>query len=923
MLTDCPALIDALREHRLLEPAQLEAIAAGQVGAGAPDAATPVVQEPQALAAELVRRGWLTAYQAEEVLAGRADKLVLRDYVLLDRLGEGGMGQVFKARHRVMKNVQAVKLIRKEQMAHPQAVERFYLEVQAVAKLHHPNIVLAHNAGQEGETHFFVMEYVAGTDLGRLLLRDGPLPVPVACEYARQAALGLQHAHERGLVHRDVKPSNLLLAEGGQVKVLDLGLARVRQVEDSNGNPFTALTAVGVLMGTPDYIAPEQAQDSRAVDIGADVYSLGCTLYHLLTGQPPYPGGSAMDKVLKHVSPAPVPDVRLLRPDVPGGLAAVVNRMTAKDRAARFQTPAEVAAALEPFCRPDTEASALPRPADISPVSDTTDAVPASSGQSTVTHGVAPSREDPRTDPTRNDHPPPTVPHPAPDELVRETQRERRPKRGFKAIVLGVLLLAGIGGASGVAARWLWPQPTPPTGGSPVDNPPAKEGTLSRDLEKVVEIIEPKRKPVVSDSPIANNGNVGKGAADEWREKLADVKSSDQYGTVMLARPRSWARAEAVGYSFDRVLKKASIAAETGRVVAATEDATILIQEMHPEAPAREIELPSLLPNRIPTYPSLGDVAITPDGRHAALVTAAKRDPLKLQPGEKPTEVLNALVYWELSRGSPTLQLHYGNVTLNGTVEYSCIALSPDGRTALIGGRGTHVAVADLTKKDSKITGSIRHDSQLGIVALAISSDGSFAVSVGGDKTVCVHDLKGKPDGPPYRLGGMKEAVTCVAFSSENKYLLLGASDKVYIWELGENLTAHQVDVLVLRKNIEARTRVTCLACAPRDDYFLVGYSDGRVALGKLGTSEAIWTEWPQWRDPRGERDSIYVTKMLALAFPSKVKPSLSPDQAVAYFIADNLVGKLHYLLEHEGVAKKAILTPPLKEEMELGTAKH
>jgi serine/threonine-protein kinase len=903
MLTDCPALIDALREHRLLEPAQVEAIVA--------DLKDPF-PEPQALAAELVRRGWLTAYQAAEVLGGRADKLVLRDYVLLEKLGEGGMGQVFKARHRVMKNVQAVKLIRKEQMANPRAVERFYLEVQAVAKLQHPNIVLAHNAGREGDTHFLVMEYVAGADLGRLLLRQGPFAVAAACEYARQAALGLQHAHERGLVHRDVKPSNLLWAEeGGRIKVLDLGLARVRHGADEGGEP-AALTEIGALMGTPDYIAPEQAQDSRAVDIRADVYSLGCTLYHLLTGQPPYPGGSAMDKILKHVSPAPVPDVRQLRPDVPGDLAAVVQRMTAKDRAARFQAPAEVATALEPFCRLAGDTPAPPRPVDVSPVPETTDAAPASSGQSTITPGPAPARQGERLAPTQEDRPLPTVSHPAPAELARETRQERRPARGFKAIVLGVLLLAGVGGLSGVVARMLWPHPLPTTGGPVREDQPLVKGP--EQLVEMPVLIEevtggPAPAPVVV-------GEIGKDVSDEWRNALAEGKL-DKTNTWMLVqpRPRGWTRVGLVNHSFECLLKTASIAPKTGRVLATSADETILILETLGELSYQELLLKELISHkRIPLRPALGAGAISADGRHALLVTAGKSDPPLAK--DMPLADYNLLIDWEPDRRARSPELHYAEVTRRGVVDYYSLALSPDGATALMGGPLTQVVRVNLgAVKGAKIFQDIRHGSAPGINALTISTNGRFGLSAGRDRAVCVHDLEEGSGEPAYRLEGHEKSVTCAAISPDARYVLSGgeSDNKVYVWRLGEKQKADQLDRLVLYDG-----KVTCLAFAPRENYFLVGYADGTVALGKVGEKKAIWTERLQWKDPKGKKEPIYAMKILALAFPPATLRTL--EDAHAFFVAENLAGQLHYLLGEEGTAKP-LAFDGVKEE-DLGTAK-
>jgi serine/threonine protein kinase len=331
-----PDLVAQLAKQELLEAAQLAEVRA-KLQKQCPSA--------KDLAAELLRRGWLTAFQANQLLRGRGRELVLGQYVLLERLGSGGMGTVYKARHRAMRRLAAVKLIRGERLASPSARRRFEREIHAAARLTHPNIVHAYDADQVRDTYLLVMEYVeGGTDLSRLVKKDGPLPVGRACEYIRQAALGLQHAHEQGLVHRDVKPANLLLWPGELVKVTDLGLALVEQSEGEEA--ATALTRQGAVLGTADYAAPEQILSSRAADARSDVYALGCTLYFLLTGRPPFLDASPLEKLIKHQTEEPTP-VERLRPEVPPAVAAVLRKMMAKKPADRYQTAAEVATSLE------------------------------------------------------------------------------------------------------------------------------------------------------------------------------------------------------------------------------------------------------------------------------------------------------------------------------------------------------------------------------------------------------------------------------------------------------------------------------------------------------------------------------------------------------------------------------------------------
>ncbi|MBY0526445.1 MAG: protein kinase [Gemmataceae bacterium] len=346
-------LVSVLDQCGLLERPQFEEVRRLQ----------PKYQDPRALARELLQRGWITTFHVNQLFQGRARELVLGGYVLLERIGEGGMGEVFKARHQKLNRIVALKIVRKEWLSQPEAVRRFDREIRAAAQLTHPNIVMSFDADHIGDTHFIAMEYVEGIDLGKLVKQSGAVPVPLACDYVRQAALGLQHAHEKGMVHRDIKPSNLLLTRSstggsdsgtqgrwGQIKILDMGLARIpRPAEEDRGG---TLTHAGAVVGTPDYISPEQARDSRSVDIRADLYSLGCTLYHLLAGQTPFPGGTGMEKLFKHQLDMPTPIQQLL-PTLSPGLVRVVEKLMAKRAEDRFQTPAEAAKALEPFAQAD------------------------------------------------------------------------------------------------------------------------------------------------------------------------------------------------------------------------------------------------------------------------------------------------------------------------------------------------------------------------------------------------------------------------------------------------------------------------------------------------------------------------------------------------------------------------------------------
>lgn len=270
-------------------------------------------------------------------------------YELEQLVGKGGMGRVFKARHRMMDRVVALKVIHREWIRRQEAIDRFRREMKSAASLNHPNIVTAYDAEHADDLHFLVMEYVDGEDLAETVRQQGALPVATACDYIQQAAEGLQHAHERGMVHRDIKPHNLIVTKDNVVKILDFGLASLSPPTTSN-DPITDgadgnLTIAGAIMGTPDFISPEQARDAGTVDGRSDIYSLGMTLYYLLAGRVPFTEGSATDKLKQHAETKPA-RLSEIRDDVPQELQDVIDRMTAKDPAERFQSPEEVADAL-------------------------------------------------------------------------------------------------------------------------------------------------------------------------------------------------------------------------------------------------------------------------------------------------------------------------------------------------------------------------------------------------------------------------------------------------------------------------------------------------------------------------------------------------------------------------------------------------
>jgi serine/threonine protein kinase len=307
-------------------------------------AAGLVPAEPARVAGFLIRDGLLTHFQAEQILHGKWRRFTIGKYKVLERLGSGSAASIYLCEHKLARRRVAVKVLPTASASDPSSLERFYREARALSALAHPNIVRAYDIDQDDTLHFLVMEYVDGSSLQEIVEKGGPMAVIRAAHYMRQAALGLQHMHESaGLVHRDLKPADILLDRDGGVKIIDLGSALFCHDEEDVLMPRFE----DYIVGTPDYLAPEQALDSHGVDIRADIYSLGATFYFCLTGRTPFTEGTAAQKLIWHQTRQPKP-IRQLRPEVSEGLVALIERMMAKNPAQRPQTPQEVADALAP-----------------------------------------------------------------------------------------------------------------------------------------------------------------------------------------------------------------------------------------------------------------------------------------------------------------------------------------------------------------------------------------------------------------------------------------------------------------------------------------------------------------------------------------------------------------------------------------------
>jgi serine/threonine protein kinase len=350
--SDCQGRLDALFSSRILGRLRK--------AQGRADSRGPMMSSTAGLSSVAAGHGSPAPPAANTLPPELADH---PDYEVTRELGRGGMGVVYLARNRLMGRLEVLKVVGGHLVNRPGVLDRFLAEIRNAARLQHPNIVTAYSAPRVGASIALAMEYVEGLDLSRLAKAKGPLPVSHACSYVQQVALGLQHADEHGMVHRDIKPSNLMLTRQGDralIKILDFGLAKVR----SEGATIVRLTDEGQMLGTPAYIAPEQIGDARHADIRADIYSLGCTLYYLLAGSPPFEGECLYDVLQAHHSMEAMP-LNLKRPEVPVELAALVAKMMAKEPERRFQQPKEVAQALIRFFKkgelafinPETEVS--------------------------------------------------------------------------------------------------------------------------------------------------------------------------------------------------------------------------------------------------------------------------------------------------------------------------------------------------------------------------------------------------------------------------------------------------------------------------------------------------------------------------------------------------------------------------------------
>ena len=879
-LQSVAAFIGALRESRLLDAAQLQELSDDDV-ARFPDESL--------LATDLVRRGWLTNFQANQLLQGRGSTLVLGQYILLDRLGEGGMGEVFKARHQRMKRIVALKIIRNDKVANASVLLRFNREIEAAAQLMHPNIVLAYDAAEDGDTHFFVMEYVRGIDLAKLVRETGPLGVGQACDYIRQAAFGLQHAFERGLIHRDIKPANLLVAQGGSdysgpsasawdtgigpsrnaiVKILDMGLARLRQAIE--GEQAT-LTQEGMVMGTPDYIAPEQAVDSRMVDIRADIYSLGCTFYYLLTGAAPFPGGSIFEKLYKHRYEDPEP-VEKIRPEVPAEVAAVLRRMMAKEPAKRYQTPGEIAFALQPFAKSEDAPRVLPTAAPAEPAPGTEEVTPPApipSGDRGVETMRAPAGYFPATleqaGPSMPTHIGPAEPkaeeptNVAPQSVARSG---RRPSLNAEFASLLPEDVSQTGSGAGPTARLTKPAPVAPI--SPViQQTPASRMALI--LGGVVALLAIGGvvlwamvfRPSVPEETTRPNAYAGHEetttASDPALGKRGEQPQpkSDPEPAKLIVKSEAAKQVEPGSLKSEDARKSDAPLTKAMPVPAAKATEEVLkskepsVAEVAPKtAPKKAVPLGAIGQLGGAQF-KLKNAVFTTDGRF--LVASSHSDQIRVWDLEgssaemAPVRTLNDYPPRCLAISGNGRQVFYGtffeqdkqgqadpirqevlatwDVQSNDTPRrsrnlgklVSCVACTDDGLQAITGSEDRTVTLWEFRSDNpaSRLLG--RHQTK--VQSVALSPDGRAALSGGADTVVQYYDLS-SDRAVPKLLKGHTNFVTCLAFSHDGRKAASGSRDKtVRVWDLAtaqpNSTFKHEGAVLGVAFSPDGRTVAT------------------------------------------------------------------------------------------------------------------
>ncbi|MFO0927532.1 MAG: serine/threonine-protein kinase [Gemmataceae bacterium] len=744
---------------------------------------TSLPPDPKKLAAQMVRAGLLTTFQAEQFLQGRYKGFHIGGYRLIERLGAGGTGAVFLAEHEVMKRRVALKILSAAVASEPAMLKRFEQEAQAAGALDHPNIVRAHDFRREGNLHILVMEYVKGPSLQQVLDKRGPLDVAVACDYIRQAAIGLQHAHEAGIVHRDIKPANLLVDASGVVKILDMGLARFApQGQESLTRQFDE----NAVMGTADYLAPEQGINLHDVDHRADIYSLGATLYAVLAGEPPFNAGSVTQKLLWHQMREP-PRLDARFKHVPTALADIVSRMMAKSPDDRYQTAAEVAEVLTPFC----SASPTPQGPPSSPsLSDSgRNYLRAATGTplTPVPNKTAPPPNDALTTPrpwqkkpAAEDGSPreeaPRPPAPEPDE---EPASNLVAILSLVAVMSAVLLLIG-----GVIAFLIWGSPPPVTSGPQPDEhvdrtPPPLQGT---------EV--PKALPDAVGELFSLRGHTGKVERLVFTPDGKHLLSGGEDRVIRVWDVLQRQEVKTLTGHTGRI-NFLSMNAKGDRLLSACEDGSVRVWVM-------------------------------PDGKHIrslphtpkAWAAVFGRNDNEVIVGGEPY----ALDVWNLPTDKKPRQLQ-GHT---GTVNW--LAYRPTGNVHQVLSASWDKTVKVWDLNNGKVIHDLKdHNDRVNVVA--VTPNGQFAVSGGSDRMVRLWDLNSGKH--LHAFPGHTAPVWTLAVTPDSKRALSSGQDgTILLWDLAGRKQVRQYP--------RQSSDVPGLAVTPDGKHFASGGHDGTVRLWGL-----------------------------------------------------------------------------------------
>ncbi len=702
---------------------------------------TGVLGGVQWLARALVLAGKLTAYQAGALVQGKARGLVIGNYLILDKLGAGGMGVVFKARHRRLGRIVALKILPPTLARDSDLLSRFRREVDVTAKLSHPNIVSVLDADEDRGVQFMTMEYIKGNDLDHLVRDGGVLPVDLALDCTIQAARGLEAAHAQGIVHRDIKPGNLMLDESGVVRVLDLGLARL--VEASN--PFSdtkaaPLTQSGMYMGTVDFMAPEQGVDSRSVDHRADIYSLGCTLCYLLTGRPPFDGPNVLARLMAHQE-RPAAALPAARPDVPKAIDAVYQKMMAKKPADRPASMTEVITRLEACRAASGEAdSARWELMSFAESVDLKRAAPQGTGRdSSVCERDAPEavqlsvdvkREDVQFD--YQDQPSPAAPtmvpepEPRPDRIA-PAGPGKRASRKAPALVLAAVALLTVGGL-GYALL------------------PRKPGAETVDVHRALDSTWNGRSPgsVTLFAERLGTESPGAIALGSTFDVATCFMTSDQ--------PQQWTALAATADG-----RRAFVGGRTQFPV------LLNVDTGHPIYLKTQFQWQGA---------SILDMAMTPDGRRGVLGTYTvgkqNQSAAKAQFWDR-----GFLAGFDLTSGAalfPKQQPHPGNV--------SAVAITADGLRALSASSKGDLTLWDVTAGDS-VRQLGPQNGGISSHALSFYPDGRRAAAGGQDQLLHVWNLDTGKEGAAWP--GHEKMITGLAISPDGHRIVTGGDDGAVI----------------------------------------------------------------------------------------------------------------------------------------------